>query len=494
MLHIITRAYRFDLLKPMFDSLPKVDDIHWHISKSKHREDIDYDFLKSPHITIHNVDCLDTDRTTKTNHVFDQIKDGYFCLLDDDTIFHHSMYDTYKVCKSHNFIGMVMGMQLNEDGILRLKPQEPAAGKVDTGQCLAHSTCLSKVRWSHKNTRARDFIFWNDVYHFYDKTCIYMDKPISWYNKLVKRVLLLLYKATEDHLQRMKSIAPSWEVVSTTDLEEAKKYMEEAEIVMGNHNLCESLPYNKRLVFLQTSSSGVDKILSSSKEYLKNVNIANTRGIYTPEIAEHTIALLFSMHRELHLIRDAQRKHEWRRSENLTTLNKKNVLILGYGNLGKHIGEKLKAFGMNIFGVNTEVQSFENVHWKDMLHKMDFVILTLPNTPATNNILSKKELDNLSRSCILINVGRSQSIDQKHLFSLLKTRKIKGAALDVFSEEPLPKDHSAWDITNLFISPHTARSKETEEHYKYQDFFELNFKTYVTKNKFFNLVDQNKGY
>jgi phosphoglycerate dehydrogenase-like enzyme len=166
---------------------------------------------------------------------------------------------------------------------------------------------------------------------------------------------------------------------------------------------------------------------------------------------------------------------------------------LGYGNLGKYIGDKLKIFGMNIFGVNTKTYSFDNVHWKDLLHKMDFVILALPDTPQTDNILSKKELDKLSSSAIVINVGRAKAIDQKYLFSLLKTKRIKGAALDVFSEEPLPKDHSAWDITNLFISPHTARSKETD-HYKYQDFFELNFKTYVTENKFYNLVDKTKGY
>lgn len=493
MLHIITRAYRFDLLKPMFDSLPKVDDIHWHISKSKHREDIVYDFLKSPNITIYNVDCLDTDRTTKTNHVFDHIKDGYFCLLDDDTIFHHSMYDAYKICESHKFIGMVMGNQLNEDNTVRLIAQEPTAGKVDTGQCLAHFNCLSEVKWSHKDTRARDFIFWNDVYHFYNKLCIFMNKPISWYNKSVKRVLLLLYKASDDHIKRLQLIAPSWTIFSTTDFEEAKKWMGEAEIVMGNHNLCETLPYQKRLVLLQTSSSGVDKILKSSREYLKTVNISNTRGIYTREIAEHTIGLLFTMHRELHLLRDAQRKHEWRRSENLSTLNNKNVLILGYGNLGKHIGDKLKIFGMNIFGVNTKTYSFDNVHWKDLLHKMDFVILALPDTPQTDNILSKKELDKLSSSAIVINVGRAKAIDQKYLFSLLKTKRIKGAALDVFSEEPLPKDHSAWDITNLFISPHTARSKETD-HYKYQDFFELNFKYYVKENKVYNVIDKTKGY
>jgi phosphoglycerate dehydrogenase-like enzyme len=237
----------------------------------------------------------------------------------------------------------------------------------------------------------------------------------------------------------------------------------------------------------------VDKILRSSEKYLKTVNISNTKGVYAIEIAEHTMALLLMMHRELHLLRDAQHKHEWRRSENLNTLNDKNVLILGYGNLGKHIADKLKVFGVNIFGVTSTINSFDGVHWKNMLCKMDFVILALPDTPQTDNMLSRKELDKLSSSSIVINIGRAQALDQKHLLMMLKTKKIRGAALDVFTEEPLPKEHSAWDIPNLFISPHTARSKETD-HYKYQDFFELNFKTYVTEGKFYSVVDKTKGY
>ena len=494
MLHIITRAYRFDMLQNIYNSLPKVKDIHWHICKSNQREDMDYDFLKEPFISVYSIDCLDSDRTAKTNYCFNQIKDGYFCLVDDETIFHEHMYRFYKMCAERGFIGMIIGEQLNADGTLRLKAQPPVQGGIDTGQCLAHSSVLKEVKWPATKTLLRDFIFWCNAYIHFNKNCICANRPISWYNKEVQRVALLLYPAPFEHMERMQSIAPSWKIISTVDLEEAKLWMAKAEVSMGNHNLLESLPNNKYLKWIQTSSVGVDKILNEARDIIQDIALSNAKGMYTEEMTEHALALLFMLHRELHGIRDNQHEHIWKRSENLTTLKGKNALIVGYGNLGKSIGDKLAVFGVKVFGVNQTVNTFNNVHWKDMLNQMDFVILCLPSTPKTKLIFGKEELNKLSQSAIVINVGRPDSIDEEHLFELLKNQKIKGAALDVFSQEPLPEDHPCWSIPNLFVSPHTARSKETNAPGQYEKLFEFNFKSYVAKGAVCNLVNKQKGY
>ena len=89
MLHIITPLYRFNLLEQIYNSILMNDDIIWHISKSNKREELDYDFLKKDkRIKLYNIDCDDNEIYKKRNVVFDNIKDGYFCFLDDDTIFH----------------------------------------------------------------------------------------------------------------------------------------------------------------------------------------------------------------------------------------------------------------------------------------------------------------------------------------------------------------------------------------------------------------------
>lgn len=494
MLHIITRLYRFDLLQEIYESIPKEDDIRWHICKSNQREDLNYDFLSDPRVILHNINCLDTDRTAKTNFVFDQIKDGYFCLVDDDTIFHGNMYIAYTVLYKKEYIGMMIGVQLNSDGSIRLTAKIPEACSIDTGQCIAHYSALTKVKWSSANSPIRDFIFWNDVYNFFNKKCILTEIHLSWYNKFITRVLLLLYKARKEHLEVLQNIAPSWKIVSTTNLKEAKTEIINAEVVMGNHNLCEVLPFNKRLGWLQTNSVGVDKILKDSGKFIRYAAITNAKGVYTKEMCEHTVAMLLMMHRELHLIRDSQNTRKWKRSENLETLESKKVLILGYGNLGKTIGEKLKVFDMDVYGVNTKIQHFNDTHWKELLPDMDFVICALPATKETKYLLDVTELDKLSKNTIVINVGRSDSLNEKHLFKLLKSNKLRGAALDVFSEEPIPRNNPEWDIKNLFISPHTARSKETKDCFKFEKLFEDNFSEYVKTNRVCNLIDKIKGY
>ena len=187
-LHIITPLYRFNLLEQVYNSILINDDITWHISKSNKREELDYDFLKKDNrIRLYNVECEDTDTTSKRNAVFDNIKDGYFCLLDDDTIFHENMYMKYVDCVEHNFIGMLIGEQLNYCGKLRLIASKPVFNKIDTGNVLSHYSCLKELRWPSKHIEGKnhkDFLFWDSVYEFYGKKCGIWNQPISYYNKL----------------------------------------------------------------------------------------------------------------------------------------------------------------------------------------------------------------------------------------------------------------------------------------------------------------------
>ena len=100
MLHIITPLYRPTNLPKVYASIFKNDDIIWHISKSSKVPDPEYDFLKNDkQIKLYNVDCEDSDTTSKRNFVLEKIKTGYFCFLDDDTILHENIYIKYLECK-----------------------------------------------------------------------------------------------------------------------------------------------------------------------------------------------------------------------------------------------------------------------------------------------------------------------------------------------------------------------------------------------------------
>mgnify|MGYP000199125234 CR=1 FL=1 len=187
-LHIITPLYRFEFLKPIYQSLPNSNNIIWHISKSKEREDIlDEVILKDTRVKIYNVDCNDNEPYKKRIQVLNNITSGYFCFIDDDTILHPNMYQIFEQKSSVNFIGMIIGQQIDKSNKIRLQPNIPKYTKIDTGNVLSHTDCLKKVQWPLTYTKGksqRDSIFWTDVYEYFNKQCILLTEPISYYNKL----------------------------------------------------------------------------------------------------------------------------------------------------------------------------------------------------------------------------------------------------------------------------------------------------------------------
>ncbi len=188
MLHIITPLYRFENLETTYNSILMNEDITWHISKSNQREDIVLDFIKNDNrVKVYNVNCTDEEAFKKRQHVLEKLDSGYFCFLDDDTIFHENMYIKYLECLENNFIGMVIGQQVINDRHLRLTASIPLYRHIDVGNVLSHTKCLSECKWpsSHiSGVNQKDFLCWESVYNFYNKKCILWNKPISYYNFL----------------------------------------------------------------------------------------------------------------------------------------------------------------------------------------------------------------------------------------------------------------------------------------------------------------------
>ena len=188
MLHIITPLYRFELIEKVYSSIPINEDILWHISYSSKRELPNLPFLtNNKQIRLYTVDCEDNDTPSKRNEILKQIKDGYFCFLDDDTTFHENMYMKYLDCTEEKFVGMLVGEQLFPNGKLRLIASKPIFKHIDTGNVISHHSCLNECDWPEKfiwRVNQRDFLFWESVYNYYGMTCAIWNSPISYYNKL----------------------------------------------------------------------------------------------------------------------------------------------------------------------------------------------------------------------------------------------------------------------------------------------------------------------
>jgi len=193
MLHIVTLLYRFELLSKVYASIPKHDDIRWHLSIAKKRGIPKERFiLEDNRIVLHIVDCKDDDFVTKRNYVFSKIKDGYFYMLDDDTYFFNEVYELYKEYEKRNFRGLIIGNEkiriYDRESLLVAKPLSDDPGKINigTGMAISSSDALEHVRWAWGNLDrgiGRDYIFWSKCFaYFGPENVVYSNKIISFHN------------------------------------------------------------------------------------------------------------------------------------------------------------------------------------------------------------------------------------------------------------------------------------------------------------------------
>ncbi|WP_353989543.1 NAD(P)-dependent oxidoreductase [Pediococcus argentinicus] len=177
------------------------------------------------------------------------------------------------------------------------------------------------------------------------------------------------------------------------------------------------------------------------------------------------------------------------------------ALIYGTGHIGSAISQMLQRFGVKTVGVHrhsNRVDTFdetiktENAHMK--LSQVDFVINTLPLTKETTHMFNADFFEQMNTDGIFINVGRGGSVDTDGLYQALEQHQIKGAALDVVEEEPLPTDSKLWELSNLIITPHVSG---TVPHLRREMFkiFYPNLKSFVDNQTLtINQVDLENGY
>lgn len=314
-------------------------------------------------------------------------------------------------------------------------------------------------------------------------------------------MILLMYEPVQAHLQRLQQAAPDHQIAIAHSMEEACRLIEEAEIVLGNRYFIQSLPYAKKLRWMQSNSVGVDIILTEKQQLLDNgITLTCARGVYDAELAEHTLTLLLALFRETHLLRDEQHAHSWQRHR-LRTLHGSRCLILGWGSLAQEIARLITVMGGHVSAVRNQpydsegqgIPLFGQQTWQKQLPETDALIICLPKTSETHHFVNGPILDQLPGRAFVINIGRGGTLDDQALLERVQAGKLAGAALDVFEDEPLPASHPMWSAPRILITPHVGRSLEGPE-FKWQSLFEENLARYVRGEVLLNIVNYEKGY
>lgn len=197
------------------------------------------------------------------------------------------------------------------------------------------------------------------------------------------------------------------------------------------------------------------------------VVVTNFREIYNDHIGAHILAFVLAFARGLHHYLPRQLRREWRR-EPLDTgvvhLPDATALIVGVGGIGAEAARLAAAFGMHVMGVDARrreappgVLKLDGPDTLDSLLPLaDFVILTVPHTPATEGFMNRARFQRMKRTAFFINIGRGMTTRLDDLVDALRAGEIAGAGLDVFEREPLPAEHPLWTTPGVLITPHTA--------------------------------------
>ncbi len=251
--------------------------------------------------------------------------------------------------------------------------------------------------------------------------------------------------------------------------EEIKELFKEAEIIIGDYTFNfqvtrELLQVAKNLKFIQQPSVGYQNIdIDSAKEF--GIIVSNTAGANTVSVAEHTIMLALMLLKKIFLAHQKTQQGEWlQMGINGSELLGKKWGILGMGRIGIEVTKRLIPFGVSILyfdkiRLSEEKEKELNLEYcsiDKLLRQSDVISIHLPLTNETKGLIGEKELNIMKPSTILINVARSEIVDEEKLANALKRRRIAGAGIDVFSTEPVQKDNVLLQAPNVILSPHIA--------------------------------------
>lgn len=333
--------------------------------------------------------------------------------------------------------------------------------------------------------------------------------------------VLITVPFPDDILARLREVSPRLRVV----LERVNKAEEvgaetwqQAQVLYTDFVLPapEQVP---NLRWVQFHRAGLDRWLEEPLLRKPGLVFTSLSGAAAPQIAEYVLMMLLGLGHRLPDMLEAQRQADWPRERSKRfsprELRGSTVGIVGYGSIGREIARLLAAFGVTILATKRNLMSLQADGYqaaglgdpdgglvrrfyppqalRSMLKECHFVVITLPLTPETHGLFGAEAIAAMKPGAFLVDVSRGGILNHTALAAALRERKLAGAALDVYPEEPLPADSPLWKIPNLIITPHIAGNSP---HYdaRAADLFAENLERYLRGEPLLNQVHLEVGY
>lgn len=271
--------------------------------------------------------------------------------------------------------------------------------------------------------------------------------------------------------------------------------------VLVCYNPFNSLDISKlrNLKWIQLSSIGIDQ---APIEYIENNSIvlSNNKGGYSIPMGEWVVLKILELFKKSKNLYDNQRNKKWKIDTSVSELYDKTVGFIGTGSIAIESAKRLQGFGVKILGLNTsgrKVEFFDKcyafIELKSMLSLCDLVVISIPYTKKTHHLLNKETFKYFKNDSFLINIARGSIIDEEVLIKYLRIGKLKGAALDVFENEPLSKKSPLWEFDNVIVTPHNSWVSEMRNERRFNTIYQ-NMSRFINNEKLINVVNLEKGY
>jgi phosphoglycerate dehydrogenase-like enzyme len=303
--------------------------------------------------------------------------------------------------------------------------------------------------------------------------------------------------------QELSSVSPEARIVPVTR-ENVMREIADADAYIGNITP-ELVRAGKKLKWVQATGAGVERVLFlSGTNDLRDSDIVltNERIVQGPEIADHAMAMLLALARDLPAMWSNKQSETWQpRPYRGIELNGRTAVIIGLGGIGNQIATRAWAFGMTVIGVDPEDKPFSPFVKKmvtpdkldTVLPEADVVFISAPHTPQSHKMVGPHQFDLMKKGAYFIAVSRGGVYDLNALIKGLDENRLAGAGVDVMDPEPLPKGNALWKFPNAIVTPHIA-GRSDKDHARMVGVIKENLSRFVDGRPLVNVVNKQKGY
>lgn len=300
--------------------------------------------------------------------------------------------------------------------------------------------------------------------------------------------------------EQLESVSPRVEAVAAHSDEDLLREIREAEVVYGR---LPRAPFLKagNLRWVQSIGVGFETMLYPEM-IESDVVITNTAGAFDAAMAEQALAFMLAHARGLMRYERDRKNRIWdRHVDTVSQIHGKTACVLGLGSIGRSIAVRLSALGLEVTAVDAQVTTpptgVTRLFGADELLRAiadaDYVVVALPQTENTTGLIDETCFGRMKETAFLVNIARGPIVNEADLVLALREKRIAGAGLDVFEEEPLPDSSPLWDMPNVVFAPHAA-GYSPEGRGNILRIFKENLRRYLAEEPLMNVVDKRKGY